>query len=1049
VSSPTPRDLKSANPVLVETIVRAGAGAGKTRALVQRVSSLYEHFQNSEQRSPRLVVCTFTRKATQELRERLIRNALQSQSAGFLEFVQNSTQLHISTIHGVLSMFLRQAAHHIGLNPSFEIVSSEKSGALFRRTIRASMRDNVDFEGLLDTYSMTQIVSYCREYFDLRLMGQDVVIPTEAGCERLFTARMEALGRTVQTLIEDIDSVAAGEAKWTKYTAGLAELLPKLKFETWTKLSVEEREDLSFPRRPNRPSATASKPSPVGEDLYARLDDAIEGLAQLQKPTWDPQFWKVVEASHSALNRMAASMYEVIFRTKLAEGLIDYADLESFSLYVVKNHPQLAQLFSEEWDQWLVDEFQDTSPSQVALIEALKGKSPAFYVGDPQQSIYLFRGAQVGVFSSKEQQIVEQQGIHTELLRNYRSQPELLSFMNWTFSNSGPPFKSMVPREEKGEEEAAAAAAATPCARLHLLADDEQQSRELANCVFELMDQGVGLNEICILARANSQLNKLSRDLRKAGIPCLVHASGGFARRREVLDGLSIAMFVLNPFDDLNLVRLLRSPGYHVPDWELMLLGKTKGAVWDKLKTLSASVSSLTTCPAIVEVFGRLQKVLERSSQIGFYHTVETEILRSGLIDSSYQEDSTGQREANIWKLLSMLRKADLKEGETPMALVDRLLFEEEGLVEADAAAALAPDRLNLMTVHLSKGLEFDHVLLPYANKAPQLTRHRDLLVANTDDGRSELLVATWNPVTQGATLPPSARAAIEDLNQREQSESERLLYVALTRAKRSVRVFGVGKVVSGSWMDRPHWTQPLESIQEDAETTFEIPSSPAFGVHVLKRARPLLERKFFADEARVIRPPWSILPASENAAPLETKKLGSIPDFVSRLRAGDRGNRFHELMQACRYQSFEAAVQLAAERFPDDINRAQQALRYLQQQTDFPWGQLMQTGFSEYGFAFEAEGKLQNRRIDLWGVVDEKIWMIDYKTGPSSQAEIAFEQLQAYAQRLAPILNSRGLGNLPLTLVATFPFERVSLLQSYSAAPPPKGVRTSSANIT
>lgn len=379
MSSQAPHDL---NHTLVETIVRAGAGAGKTRALVQRVSALFDHYQASEQRNPRLVVCTFTRKATQELRERLVREALRTERSGFLDFVQNSSQLHISTIHGVLTLFLRQASHHVGLNPSFEIVSTEKSAAVFRRVIRNSMRQNAGFEDLLDCFSMKQILAYCRQYFELRLMNIEVTVPTAAKCEAIFKERLTGFAEDVAGLIQELEQAGAGDAKWMKYTVELSGLQKFCQYEAWMNLSFEEREDLGFPKRPSFRAGT----NPIDDELISRIADAVDELKELQEARWSPDFWEVVQSSHSKLFALARDVFEEIHRIKLTEGLLDYWDLESLSLNVVKNHPELAQGFAEEWDQWLVDEFQDTSPTQVALIEALKGVSPAFYVGDPSRA---------------------------------------------------------------------------------------------------------------------------------------------------------------------------------------------------------------------------------------------------------------------------------------------------------------------------------------------------------------------------------------------------------------------------------------------------------------------------------------------------------------------------------------------------------------------------------------------------------------------------------------------------------------------------------------
>src|SRR5689334_3486826 len=108
--------MQSAAFELKDTMVRAGAGAGKTTGLVNKVIEVYRQFHAHGQTGPRIVLTTFTRKATQELKERLILRAVSEKDADLLQFVSDSSRLHISTIHGLLNIFLKQVGHLAGLD---------------------------------------------------------------------------------------------------------------------------------------------------------------------------------------------------------------------------------------------------------------------------------------------------------------------------------------------------------------------------------------------------------------------------------------------------------------------------------------------------------------------------------------------------------------------------------------------------------------------------------------------------------------------------------------------------------------------------------------------------------------------------------------------------------------------------------------------------------------------------------------------------------------------------------------------------------------------
>ncbi|MCB0392891.1 MAG: UvrD-helicase domain-containing protein, partial [Bdellovibrionales bacterium] len=128
-------------------------------------------------------------------------------------------------------------------------------------------------------------------------------------------------------------------------------------------------------------------------------------------------------------------------------GQLEMKDLEYISIQALRDFPEVGAAFASEWDYWLIDEFQDTSPAQVELLHQLIGKKPVFFVGDPQQSIYLFRGARSEVFAEEENSILQRSGQLSELKKNYRSQPELLLFFNDFFKQFDQKFLEMEPRE--------------------------------------------------------------------------------------------------------------------------------------------------------------------------------------------------------------------------------------------------------------------------------------------------------------------------------------------------------------------------------------------------------------------------------------------------------------------------------------------------------------------------------------------------------------------------------------------------------------------------
>src|SRR5690606_24820612 len=146
----------------------------------------------------------------------------------------------------------------------------------------------------------------------------------------------------------------------------------------------------------------------------------------------------------------------------------------------------------------MIDEYQDTSPLQVELLKHLVGKSPHFVVGDPQQSIYLFRGARSDVFHAKVREIETLQGEVQTALKNYRSRAPLLEFINSYFSRK-PAFAAMEPARDEGIDDICCDVVVVPKTEDH----KEKEKLAILRLIQEKLEAGARPQEICVLARTN------------------------------------------------------------------------------------------------------------------------------------------------------------------------------------------------------------------------------------------------------------------------------------------------------------------------------------------------------------------------------------------------------------------------------------------------------------------------------------------------------------------------------------------------------------------
>jgi ATP-dependent helicase/nuclease subunit A len=151
-------------PQLNSRLVRAGAGAGKTAGLVKQVLSVYQQYKSQAGRAPRIIVTTFTRKATQELKERLIQRACDDRDSEFLQFVSDPLKLHISTIHGLLSFFLKQTGHLADLDAGFSLMNEAEARQLARLALRETLVAAPNGLKWIELYDFNRVLFMCREY---------------------------------------------------------------------------------------------------------------------------------------------------------------------------------------------------------------------------------------------------------------------------------------------------------------------------------------------------------------------------------------------------------------------------------------------------------------------------------------------------------------------------------------------------------------------------------------------------------------------------------------------------------------------------------------------------------------------------------------------------------------------------------------------------------------------------------------------------------------------------------------------------------------------
>lgn len=1020
---------------LVNVIVRAGAGAGKTTELTERVIKLAQNFKKENQNYPHFVVTTFTRKATQELKERLMKVALKENDPALLEFVKSPSRLHISTIHGVLSLFLAQYASVLGLSPKIKIVSDSTEQTSLKKKLRDLCRIdqefNESFQSLLETFEFQELMAGFSSFVKIKMQYGNISRALPLDFAQIAKQESQSLITEMKDLANQIlsDSNSLPSANGRKENKGLQAWIDYANYlkipsnlkempQDWQKFWIQFDEGI--------PSTRKGKDTP--ESWLQSRESIQKKTESLCSPKVSIEFWNEHEQAAKRFEDCANKISTIIVDEKLTSGEITMSDLENLSLELIRRNSETAKSFSKTWNYWLVDEYQDTSPVQVELLEALIGDRKSFVVGDPQQSIYLFRGAKAEVFSNKEKKFSTTDGLLAKKMKNYRSTPSLLECINFLFTRMSDQFQAMETRDQVTGSDKVLDIMVCPEDK------DSETHPEITATLFriqELLAQGIAPEKICVLAKSNDDLEQLGLAAKLCQVPVQVHSSGSFFERPEVIDGLALLKFLCNPHDNFNFLQLLRGPYFHLSDTLIAdLVSGAKDSYW--LSFLETKKDS--------SILNLLSFELVKTRKIGIGQVWVNLLIQRGYFQFAQLLDPSGRREANIWKLIHLVKGEEKKPGFNYLQFLNDLQtsVDTEETQQADAVPVVEPKRVHLMTVHASKGLQFEHVLLPRMGKTPPPPKSQ-FFMFNENSLRWTLSLVNSEDGKKVSSLV--GQQILETLKSRQSEEDERVFYVAATRAEKSLTFIFSDNFKPESWAGKIPFSLTAGEHQEPnfsylvRSDRFQVSS----GVNVVQSMNALSAKYHWISGGNQLTSVTEMIAgpkeaqenqevAQQNVAATESRKL-QISDIQKALT----GVQVHRIFETLKYSLMrDPAFDWKNLRVEDGIG-FDEALKYLMTDQNGIWGQVIRNGEVEFGFSALSEQKINQKviqgQIDLWGRDDHgQAWVVDYKTGSPKYSEKAFQQLEVYAWALAKMKKLDP--NEKIQLAVIYPFAQKTLVR-------------------
>jgi ATP-dependent exoDNAse (exonuclease V) beta subunit len=523
------------------------------------------------------------------------------------------------------------------------------------------------------------------------------------------------------------------------------------------------------------------------------LRSSLARLRSLPDPDYTDEQWAVLKSLLEIL-RLAAGQLQLVFRSR---GEVDFAELSRGAIDALGGPEEPTDLLlalDYRIQHILMDEFQDTSLTQLDLLQRLTaGWQPGdgrtfFAVGDPMQSIYSFREAEVGLFLQVRDAGLSQVPVRfLPLGVNFRSQGGLVSWVNESFPQ-------VLPREEDRLRGAVTYSPlqpfhrelSGPAVRIHpfLGRDDAAEAERTADIVSEARSRDQD-GTIGVLVRSRSHLAAIVPALKARGIVFQAVEIEPLGSRQAVLDLVSLTKALAHPADRLSWLALLRAPwcGLDLHDLYALAGEDFERTIWD--------LSGDETVLARLSEQGR--KRIQRVRQIlsGFLacrqrmparRLVEGAWLALGGPAAAASERDLDDAEVFFELLQSRSEKIACSDFER--------LDEEVGALFAEPDPE-ADDSLQIMTIHRAKGLEFDTVVLPGLGKVPPQEPKRLLhWLELSRGGRSgDLLLA---PIAEAGREQSATYTYVQSLNREQRSnEDARLLYVAVTRARKRLHLLG------------------------------------------------------------------------------------------------------------------------------------------------------------------------------------------------------------------------------------------------------------------
>ena len=821
----TPGQEKTIKTLDKPLFVAAGAGSGKTFTLTQRIVWALKEGSGADGKPylsslDQALIITFTNSAATEIKER-VREALEKE--GLHSAALQVDDAWISTIHGMCSRILKIHALDLGLDPEFEIIDDMTRNQLVNISIEEVLRElsqDESYAEFLSTYAGNRDALKSRietliSYAQSSPVGMDAISfvgdssdleVLKAELESLYGALEELKAAIAEKKPDEADQLQSVQSELSnKLQQHLVLSLTDFNQAFWETLGKAVKAVRSTKEIKNVKDEAAYQLK-VCSSLFGLIQDTSEG---------------------QCLKDVTEQVYKLFKQKKLAAGGLDNDDLLHLTAKVFEEHPEIAAVYTDKFKLVMVDEFQDTDQQQVQMIKSLSGKDAQYLttVGDAQQSIYRFRGADVDVFFRRQAEVSED--LQPRLVDNFRSHNEILRFVAKVCSADGmiPNFMDL---SAGREEPATPFIAHSPRVYFEVTkfeksgnskpGDDATRSQlvayQLADRINTLIqDENIQAKDVAILMKSVKKAQPYIEALRTFGIESVVSGASTFGEQPEVQLIGSLLQALANMYDSYEgLFPVLSSEIFSLDASDLLLLGTNFGENGQRITNRDIAESVVNgVCNPPFEISPKLKNALEvlsnaRSSLSNkrVSDVIKKVVLDAGWISRLQKMGNEGQSKiANIFAALEQIDSLQ-KELSIGLASVAKA-FSQWCNTAKESPKVLhcsTQNAVTFMTIHASKGLEFPVVAVVGAVSGPKAGAGGEPFLHVRKDDSYQIAFSSsskkLHELYDGCHEVPTSIDECEGLlewrmfletqeNEFEEQEQNRRLYVALTRAREAV----------------------------------------------------------------------------------------------------------------------------------------------------------------------------------------------------------------------------------------------------------------------